>query len=121
MPALLPDKLDVTLDFDAIQKAGSMAGSGGVVVLDDTLRVRTMNSAAAQILGVTTSMLDAQPLTALGQPGEALHAFGETVAARFGELEGEWQEQIDYTDHGSSQTLLLRGTRLPPGVDQVIV
>ncbi len=92
--------------------------SSGVVVLDDTLRVRTMNSAAAQILGVTISVLDAQPLTALGQPGEALHAFGETIAARFGEREGEWQEQIDYTDHGSSQTLLLRGTRLPPGVER---
>ena len=36
MPMLPPDKLDVTLDFDAIQAAGSMAGSGGVIVLDET-------------------------------------------------------------------------------------
>jgi len=92
--------------------------SSGVVVLDEALRVRTMNSAAAQILGVEVSMLDAQPLTGLGQPGDALYTFGETVAARFGALEGEWQEQIDYTDHGSSKTLLLRGTRLPPGVER---
>ncbi|MBI2506512.1 MAG: NADH-quinone oxidoreductase subunit NuoF [Candidatus Latescibacteria bacterium] len=35
MPILLPEQLDVTLDFDAIQKAGSMAGSGGIIVLDD--------------------------------------------------------------------------------------
>ncbi len=92
--------------------------SSGVVVLDEALRVRTMNSAAAQILEVEVSMLDAQPLTGLGQPGEALYTFGETVAARFGALEGEWQEQIDYKDHGSSKTLLLRGTRLPPGVER---
>jgi nitrogen fixation/metabolism regulation signal transduction histidine kinase len=92
--------------------------SSGVVVLDDALRVRTMNSAAAQILGVAGSMLDAQPLTGLGRPGEALHAFGVTVATRFGENEGEWQDQIEYTDHGGSQTLLLRGTRLPPGVER---
>ncbi len=92
--------------------------SSGVVVLDETLRVRTMNSAAAQILGVEASALDAQPLAELGQPGEPLHAFGATVAARFGEHEGEWQEQIDYADHGGSQTLLLRGTRLPPGVER---
>ncbi|MEI6788876.1 MAG: NADH-quinone oxidoreductase subunit NuoF, partial [bacterium] len=35
MPMLPADKLDVTLDFDAIQAAGSMAGSGGVIVLEE--------------------------------------------------------------------------------------
>jgi len=35
MPIMTPDQLDVTLDFDAIQKAGSYAGSGGVIVIDD--------------------------------------------------------------------------------------
>jgi PAS domain S-box-containing protein len=92
--------------------------SSGVVVLDDALQVRTMNSAAAHILGKTTAELDARRLTELGQPGEALHAFGVTAAARFGEHEGEWQEQIDYAGNGGSQTLLLRGTRLPPGVER---
>lgn len=92
--------------------------SSGVVVLDEALRVRTMNSAAAQILGVADAALDVHPLAELGQPGEALHAFGATVAARFAEHEGEWQEQIDYAGHGGSQSLLLRGTRLPPGVER---
>ena len=36
MPVMTAEQLDVTLDFDAIQKAGSYAGSGGVIVLDDT-------------------------------------------------------------------------------------
>jgi len=92
--------------------------SSGVVVLDDALQVRTMNGAASQILGVEASVLDTRPLTGLGQPGDALHAFGETVAARFAEHEGEWQEQIDFAGHGGNQTLLLRGTRLPPGVER---
>jgi NADH-quinone oxidoreductase subunit F len=35
MPVLLPDQLDINLDFDSIQKAGSLAGSGGIIVLDD--------------------------------------------------------------------------------------
>jgi NADH-quinone oxidoreductase subunit F len=35
MPVLMPDQIDVNLDFDSIQKAGSLAGSGGIVVLDD--------------------------------------------------------------------------------------
>ncbi|WP_296894459.1 ATP-binding protein [Thiobacillus sp.] len=92
--------------------------SSGVVVLDEALRVRTANSAAAQILGVDASILDARPLEELGQPGEALHVFGATVVARFGEHEGEWQEQVDYAGPGGNQSLLLRGTRLPAGVER---
>ena len=39
MPVLTPDKIDVPLDFDSIVKAGSMAGSGGIIVLDDSVDV----------------------------------------------------------------------------------
>ncbi|MFP5408553.1 MAG: ATP-binding protein [Gammaproteobacteria bacterium] len=92
--------------------------SSGVVVLDEALQVRTANSAAAQILGVDATALDARPLAGLGQPGEALHEFGMRVVARFGEHAGEWQEQTDYAGPGGSQTLLLRGTRLPSGVER---
>jgi PAS domain S-box-containing protein len=92
--------------------------SSGVMVLDEALQVRNLNGAAAQILGVAASALDAQPLAGLGLPGEALHEFAMRAAARFAEHEGEWQEQIDYAGHGGSQSLLLRGTRLPPGVER---
>ena len=33
---LLPDEIDVAMDFDALAKAGSMLGSGGVIVMDET-------------------------------------------------------------------------------------
>jgi NADH-quinone oxidoreductase subunit F len=36
MMVLLPEHLDVGLDFDAIQKAGSLAGAGGMMVMDET-------------------------------------------------------------------------------------
>jgi NADH-quinone oxidoreductase subunit F len=36
-PVLLPSEIDIGLDFDQVGKAGSMLGSGGVVVLDDTV------------------------------------------------------------------------------------
>jgi NADH-quinone oxidoreductase subunit F len=36
VPVLLPDQLDTQASFDGIQKAGSLLGSAGVVVLDDT-------------------------------------------------------------------------------------
>ena len=34
-PVLLPDEIDIGLDYDQVAKAGSMLGSGGVVVIDD--------------------------------------------------------------------------------------
>jgi NADH-quinone oxidoreductase subunit F len=34
-PALTADEIDVAMDFDSVAKAGSMLGSGGVVVVDD--------------------------------------------------------------------------------------
>jgi NADH-quinone oxidoreductase subunit F len=36
MPVLKADQIDVALDFESLLKAGTMAGSGGVIVLDDT-------------------------------------------------------------------------------------
>jgi len=35
-PVLLPEEIDIGMDFDQVGKAGSMLGSGGVVVIDDT-------------------------------------------------------------------------------------
>jgi NADH-quinone oxidoreductase subunit F len=34
-PVLKADEIDIAMDFDSVMKAGSMLGSGGVVVLDD--------------------------------------------------------------------------------------
>jgi NADH-quinone oxidoreductase subunit F len=36
VPILLPDQLDTQASFDAVQKAGSLLGSAGLIVLDDT-------------------------------------------------------------------------------------
>ncbi len=35
-PILLPDEIDVAMDFDSMRKAGSMFGTGGVIVIDDS-------------------------------------------------------------------------------------
>src|SRR5450755_4727189 len=35
-PILKSDEIDIAMDFDSVAKTGSMLGSGGVVVLDDT-------------------------------------------------------------------------------------
>jgi NADH-quinone oxidoreductase subunit F len=55
-PALLPKEIDIGMDFDQVAKAGSMLGSGGVVVLDDTVcmvefALRTMKFYAHESCG----------------------------------------------------------------------
>jgi NADH-quinone oxidoreductase subunit F len=35
MPVLKADQIDVAVDFESLLKVGTMAGSGGVIVLDD--------------------------------------------------------------------------------------
>ncbi len=37
VPLLVPDSFSVPLDYESLAKAGSMLGSGGVMVLDDTV------------------------------------------------------------------------------------
>src|SRR3954453_1708274 len=36
VPILLPDQLDIPASFDHVQKAGSMLGSAGIIVMDET-------------------------------------------------------------------------------------
>jgi NADH-quinone oxidoreductase subunit F len=36
VPILTPDQIDIKLDFDSVAKAGSMLGSAGVIVMDDS-------------------------------------------------------------------------------------
>src|SRR6476646_4580967 len=36
VPILLPDQLDIPASFDSVQKAGSMLGSAGIIVMDET-------------------------------------------------------------------------------------
>jgi len=37
VPLLLPDQLDIAASFDSIQKAGSLLGSAGIIVMNDTV------------------------------------------------------------------------------------
>jgi NADH-quinone oxidoreductase subunit F len=39
MPVLKADQIDVPLDFESLRKAGTMAGSGGMIVLDDSVDI----------------------------------------------------------------------------------
>ncbi len=47
-PVLTPEELDVPLDYESLQKAGSMLGSGAVIVLDKSFSVVTWVRRAVQ-------------------------------------------------------------------------
>ncbi len=38
-PVLTPDEIDLPMDFDSLAAAGSMLGSAGIIVLDDTINL----------------------------------------------------------------------------------
>jgi len=92
--------------------------SSGVIVLDEDLRVRIVNDAAALILGIQPTALVTRMLMEIGQPGEALHDFSRRAATHFQQSDLEWQQQLDYAGTGGNQTLLVRGTHLPAGVER---
>jgi len=48
MPVLKADQIDVALDFDSLRNAGTMAGSGGIIVLDDTVNIVNATRNVAQ-------------------------------------------------------------------------
>ena len=87
--------------------------SSGVLVVDQQFRLRSANTSAEQILGVSLLELRGVPLLALSLQYKLLQPFTEAVVKAFDEsTENEWQRQIERMSKNGNQMLLLRGTRL---------
>ena len=87
--------------------------SSGVLVVDQQFRLRSANTSAEQILGVSLLELRGVPLLALSLQYKLLRPFTEAVVKAFDEsTENEWQRQIERMSKNGNQMLLLRGTRL---------
>ncbi len=106
--------------------------SSGVLALDERAQLRTFNLAATHILGVALGNFVNQPFDQLGQQQPALKEFIGAVLGQFqhnksGELQdGEWQggelnQQMEIINANGKQIVLVRGTRLPDGVDSGFV
>ncbi len=91
--------------------------SSGVLAFDENLSLKTMNPAAAEILGVDVSSLRKRRLYKWALNDEALKALAIAVEVQFRHNEGkEWQIQMEYAGKNGNQVLLVRGTRLPAAV-----
>lgn len=91
--------------------------SSGVLAFDENLSLKTMNPAAAEILGVDLSVLSKRRFYKWALNDEALKALAVEVEKLFRHNEGkEWQTQMEYAGKNGNQVLLVRGTRLPAAV-----
>ncbi|MDX8378903.1 MAG: ATP-binding protein [Gallionella sp.] len=92
--------------------------SSGVLALDDQLRLRSVNTSAAHILGVPLQEMQRMPLQQIAEKYVLLTTFCQTITAEFSDTQnGEWQHQIERMSKNGTQILLMRGTRLPLGAE----
>ncbi|SNR79103.1 Signal transduction histidine kinase involved in nitrogen fixation and metabolism regulation [Methylobacillus rhizosphaerae] len=93
--------------------------SSGVLVLGEKGQLRTFNYAASHILDVKLSEASVnQPLDMLVHQQETLAGFVNRIQVYFkADAATEWQEQMEIQTSQGKQVLLVRGTRLPAGVD----
>jgi nitrogen fixation/metabolism regulation signal transduction histidine kinase len=90
--------------------------SSGVLALDHELRLRSVNTSAAQILAAPLHEMQRMSLSQIADKYSLLRSFCHTVMEAFAETgSGEWQRQIERLSKNGTQILLMRGTRLPPG------
>ncbi len=90
--------------------------SSGVLTLDHELRLRSVNTSAAQILAAPLQEMQRMSLSQIAEKFSLLRSFCHTVMDAFGETDsGEWQRQIERLSRNGNQILLMRGTRLPHG------
>ncbi len=90
--------------------------SSGVLALDDELRLRSVNTSAAQILGAPLQEMERMSLGQIAERHSLLRSFCHTVMAAINAAgAGEWQRQMERMSRNGTQILLLRGTHLPQG------
>jgi nitrogen fixation/metabolism regulation signal transduction histidine kinase len=95
--------------------------SSGVLSLGAEQRVRTVNEAAAQILGIDLPAYQGRSLQELVQEHEFLQPFFDVVRQHSPLLPEEWQEQVTLMGLSGRRVLMCRGTGLPDGEGHVIV
>ncbi|MBI5751193.1 MAG: HAMP domain-containing protein [Hydrogenophilales bacterium] len=92
--------------------------SSGVIAFDEKFAVKSVNPIAAQLLGVNLQLLRGLNVFEWSEKAPQLAPLAQALTPRFeSEAQKEWQAQIELTLEGSAKTLLVRGSRLPAGID----
>ncbi len=86
--------------------------SAGVLTFDATMRLRSANPSAAQILGTDSAALIGSSVQEWPLRGTSFASLAETLAEAFsGAVSTEWQRQVERELKDGTQVLLLRATR----------
>lgn len=88
--------------------------SAGVLVFDETLKLRSANPSAERILAADTSSLRGAPLTHWNAP--SLQPLAETIVAGFRDSPA-WEKQVEFSGKSGNQVVLARGTSMPEGAE----
>lgn len=92
--------------------------SSGVLALDGEFHLRSVNTSAAQILGVPLQEMHRMSLQQIADKYSLLDSFCQAIKEAFAQAgNGEWQRQIERMSKNGTQILLMRGTRLPQVAD----
>ena len=87
--------------------------TSGVLTFDERLYVKTMNTAASEILGVASGAFHGLKLPERPRHVQAVAPFAEIALRHFASSgTRQWEEQMEYRRADGPRTLLLRGTRL---------
>jgi two-component system, NtrC family, nitrogen regulation sensor histidine kinase NtrY len=93
--------------------------SSGVLATDGQFRLRSVNPAAAQILGEPLAQLTGSALPEIAAKHPLLRTFMQSVIQGFAESSGaEWKRQFERMGRNGPQVLLVRGTRLSTGMEE---
>ena len=93
--------------------------SSGVLATDGQLRLRSVNTAAEQILGESLTQLAGHPLPEIAAKHPLLRTFMQAVIQGFAEsADAEWKRQFERMARSGPQVLLLRGTRLSAAMEE---
>jgi NADH-quinone oxidoreductase subunit F len=98
-PVLLPEEIDIGMDFDQVGKAGSMLGSGGVVVIDD-------QTCIVEFALRTISFYQHERLVHSLPRGHGLaEEVADAIPRRFRHREGHRQHSIPGREHAGPDVL----------------
>jgi nitrogen fixation/metabolism regulation signal transduction histidine kinase len=87
--------------------------TSGVLTFDERYYLKTVNSAAYEILGVAPGAFHGLKLPEWSTHVATVSPFTEIVLRQFGSVATrQWEQQLEYRRHEGARTLLVRGTRL---------
>ena len=96
--------------------------SAGVLVFDEKLSLRSANPSASAILGLRSEDLLGLTARHWGDIDDTLAVLGAEITNGFVEAgDAEWERQAERKTQSGEQHLLLRGKRLPRGVESGFV